>query len=127
PRLLHHRPPRHRPRHRHLAAALSTVPKTASHHPFPSCGIVFSSPATGSDSVMLARIEPDSTYLQGATAPLSGARLIFAGSTESKMPTVKLTGLALDLGDYLGLNQQVMEDSLCNWQKSPAKFIPFRG
>jgi hypothetical protein len=31
------------------------------------------------------------------------------------------------LGDALGVGMQVMEDSLCNWQKSPEAYVPFRG
>lgn len=33
----------------------------------------------------------------------------------------------LDLDGVLGVGMQVMEDSLCNWQKSPTRFIHFRG
>ena len=71
----------------------------------------------------LAKIEPDSPYLQGATGPLAGARLLF-GKRET--PT-KLDELLIDLGRELGVGMQVLEDALCNWQKSPTTFKAFRG
>jgi hypothetical protein len=33
----------------------------------------------------------------------------------------------LELDATLGVGMQVMEDSLCNWQKSPIRFKHFRG
>jgi hypothetical protein len=71
----------------------------------------------------LASSEPGSTYLNGATGPLRGARLLF-GSHE-KAPT--LDGWLADLDHELRVGMQVLEDALCNWQKSPDRFEPFRG
>lgn len=71
----------------------------------------------------LARIEAPSAYLQGATGPLRGAKLLF-GSDEDDT-TLDEWLVALD--SYLNVGMQVLEDALCNWQKSPAKFEPFRG
>jgi hypothetical protein len=78
--------------------------------------------------LMLADIEPGIPYLVGATGPLAGARLLFANNKATKL----LRADALDadvaaLGAYMGVGMQVMEDSLCNWQKSPDQFIAFRG
>jgi hypothetical protein len=71
----------------------------------------------------LAEIAPASPYLVGATGPLKGARLLFGISG----PPSKLDALTTKLGNHLDVGMQVMEDSLCNWQKSPADFKPFRG
>lgn len=71
----------------------------------------------------LAPIEPGSTYMWGSTGPLQGARLLF-GSQESP---VDLDRWLVELNDQLKVGMQVLEDALCNWQKSPARFEPFRG
>lgn len=74
----------------------------------------------------LASIEPASAYMQGATGPLAGARLLFGGnSTNVATLDAWVSQLEAHLGLYFGM--QVLEDALCNWQKSPGKFIPFRG
>lgn len=75
----------------------------------------------------LAPIEPGSVYLQGATGPLSGAKLLFYG--ESAFPTAaKALGERVDgLDAYLNVGKQVLEDSLCNWQKSPQRYVYFKG
>ena len=68
------------------------------------------------------KIEPDSTYMQGSTGPLKGARLLF-GVQHS---TVILDRWLVELEAQLGVGMQVLEDALCNWQKSPETFVPFR-
>jgi Alpha-glutamyl/putrescinyl thymine pyrophosphorylase clade 3 len=73
----------------------------------------------------LADIEPGSTYMEAATGPLAGARLLF--SWKDTLSPRDLDSRAVELGDALGVGMQVMEDALCNWQKSPDKFVPFRG
>jgi Alpha-glutamyl/putrescinyl thymine pyrophosphorylase clade 3 len=77
----------------------------------------------------LAPIEPGSTYLQGASGPASGACLLFAGSANANLDLPKLEAWLVDLEAQLNLQfgMQVLEDALCNWQKSPGKFKPFRG
>lgn len=75
----------------------------------------------------LAPIEPGSTYLKGATGPLRGARLLFAGDVNAKLKISKLEADLFELGQVLDIGMQVMEDSLCNWQKSPNHFINFIG
>ena len=71
----------------------------------------------------LAQIEPGSPYLVNGGAPLRGARLLFGngGSVRDQ------NDWTVQLGDHLGLGMQVMEDSLCNWQKNPDQFVRFRG
>jgi hypothetical protein len=78
--------------------------------------------------ISIAPIMPGSPYLQGATGPLQGARLMFLGNRNSKRLSIsKLEELVVLLGTKLGVGMQVMEDSLCNWQKSPGRFVHFRG
>lgn len=71
----------------------------------------------------LAPIEPGSTYMQGATGPLAGARLLFGGEHNS----AELDRWLVELDDLLHVGMQVLEDAICNWQKSPGIFRPFRG
>ena len=75
----------------------------------------------------VAPIEPGSAYLVGATGPLQGARLLFANDPKAKIKPRDLDARLTKLDSYLNVGMQVLEDSLCNWQKSPKKFISFRG
>jgi len=75
----------------------------------------------------LAPIEPGSAYLQGSTGPLRGARLLFGGSTTAPLDIDTLEHWIQELDNAIHIGMQSMEDSLCNWQKSPQKFIHFRG
>ena len=72
----------------------------------------------------LASIEPGSTYMPGATGPVEGARTLF-GTTRASVAQLDAWLVELDVELDVGL--QVLEDALCNWQKSPDSFIPFRG
>lgn len=74
----------------------------------------------------LAAIEPGSTFMEGATGPYAGAVLLF-GRTSPPMSRSALDNCVIRLGARLGVGMQVMEDALCNWQKSPSAFKPFRG
>ena len=71
----------------------------------------------------LASIEPGSTYLQGSSGPVKGARLLFGG----KYRPQRLDRWLVELGTELNVGMQVLEDALCNWQKNPDRFVPFRG
>ena len=75
----------------------------------------------------LARVEPGSTYMTGATGPVSGARLLFAGDPEAAWTPRRLDQQLADLDTHLGVGMQALEDALCNWQKSPVRFKRFRG
>ena len=70
----------------------------------------------------LAPIKPGSPYLQEATGPLRGAKRLFGEHS----PTA-VNRWSIDLANELGVGMQVMEDALCNWQKSPREFNAFRG
>jgi Alpha-glutamyl/putrescinyl thymine pyrophosphorylase clade 3 len=75
----------------------------------------------------LAPIAPGSAYLKGATGPLRGAKLLVDGDPQSSKTASELDEILKRLDQTLGVGMQVMEDSICNWQKSPLKFIHFRG
>lgn len=75
----------------------------------------------------LASVVPGSTYMTGATGPVSGARLLFAGDATVKLSPGRLDAQLADLDAHLGVGMQVLEDALCNWQKSPSRFKAFRG
>lgn len=74
----------------------------------------------------LAPIEPASTYMAGATGPLTGARLLF-GQPNASATDLNAKLVQLDARLKLSFGMQVLEDALCNWQKSPRRFVPFRG
>lgn len=75
----------------------------------------------------LAPIDAGSAYLKGATGPESGARLLVDGTRKSAtlLSAVQTSLDALD--QRLNVGMTTMEDALCNWQKSPAKFVHYLG
>ncbi|MDR6426713.1 hypothetical protein J2738_002851 [Variovorax paradoxus] len=77
--------------------------------------------------VGLAAIDADSTYMNEATGPKRGARLLFDGQIDSKSNARMLEGRVSALERHLGVGMQVMEDAMCNWQKSPNRYLSFRG
>jgi hypothetical protein len=78
----------------------------------------------------VVKIDPLTLYLTGATGPKDGANMLFYGkkSSNDSVPLLnqKFNELALDLPISM-LPSQVLEDALCNWQKSPSKYIYFGG
>ena len=77
----------------------------------------------------LAPIEPDSTYMDGATGPKAGAKLLFSEKKNLIFSHNELSELLNQLESHLKLyfGMQVLEDALCNWQKSPEKYVHFIG
>ena len=75
----------------------------------------------------IAPISPGSAFLMGATGPLAGARLLFFGNATNPASASILESKLRDFGKTTGLGMQVLEDSLCNWQKSPGTYQRFRG
>jgi hypothetical protein len=75
----------------------------------------------------LANLVPDCAYLQNATGPLSGARLLITGSKGGRTSPRDLELALQRVQERLEVPYDVLEDALCNWQKSPRKFIAFRG
>jgi hypothetical protein len=75
----------------------------------------------------IAPIDPGSTFLKGATGPLAGARLLFGGTPDANLSAAELEAALVGFGQSTGLGAQVLEDALCNWQKSPGTYMRFRG
>jgi hypothetical protein len=75
----------------------------------------------------LMPIEADLPYFTNATGPVRGARLFFTGAIAARIPPKKLESMVVQLNKFLPLGMQVWEDSLCNWQKSPNKYLYFNG
>ncbi|WP_246423669.1 hypothetical protein [Roseospira goensis] len=74
-------------------------------------------------SLSIAPIVPDKAYISESTGPKAGAKSLFGSQTN----TNTLESACTRLADYLDVNPQVIEDALCNWQKSPDKYVYFRG
>lgn len=70
---------------------------------------------------------PDKPYLHDSTGPLAGARLLLDGTATSKAGATALTNELERLRLVLRVSNDVLEDGLCNWQKSPSSYLPFRG
>jgi hypothetical protein len=75
----------------------------------------------------LTSIRPDRSYLPSSTGPLAGAHLLFTPGTAAESAPTALDKRVIELESYLNLGFDVLEDALCNWQKSPSVFRPFRG
>lgn len=75
----------------------------------------------------LAPIVAGSAYLGEATGPKSGAKLLFYNDPKIDVSVKLLDEKLVRLDECLDVGMQVLEDSLCNWQKSPTQFISFRG
>jgi hypothetical protein len=75
----------------------------------------------------IAPIDAGSTYLNGATGPARGARLLFDGHPDGPSSTKELQNMLDELDVDLRVTMKVIEDALCNWQKSPTRFVHFKG
>ncbi len=75
----------------------------------------------------LASVHPGKAYLQGSTGPLRGAQLLFQPPEEPNLTVAAFEDRTATLRAHLGVTFDVIEDALCNWQKSPDQFRPFRG
>lgn len=74
-----------------------------------------------------AQLRPASPYLDGPKdGPTKGARLMLQG-TQRAFSVAELDRRVRVVGQYLGVGMQEMEDSLCNWQKSPSHYVLFGG
>jgi hypothetical protein len=74
----------------------------------------------------LVAIEPSAACLAGATGPLAGARLLLCQPGQTLTPPA-LEAALIPLRTELAVGFDVLEDALCNWQKCPDEFKPFRG
>ena len=75
----------------------------------------------------IAPIDAGKAYLQGATGPTRGARLLFDGDPKGPTSLTALQSMLDKLDQDLKVSMKVLEDALCNWQKSPSKFVHFVG
>ncbi|TDT92469.1 hypothetical protein DFO45_3219 [Azorhizobium sp. AG788] len=75
----------------------------------------------------IAPIHAGQAYFRGATGPARGAKLLFDGNADSRAEPDTLQDRVGELDGVLDVGMQVMEDALCNWQKSPTTFIHFKG
>ncbi|WP_068094117.1 alpha-glutamyl/putrescinyl thymine pyrophosphorylase clade 3 protein [Novosphingobium rosa] len=75
----------------------------------------------------LAPIEAGSAYLDGATGPGNGARLLIDGNPESGRTNGDVQQQLDVLDASLKVGMAVMEDALCNWQKSTRHFVHYVG
>jgi len=75
----------------------------------------------------IAPISAGSAYLDEATGPAAGARLLFDGRSNSGTKATTLQTYMDELDGSLSVGMAVMEDAICNWQKSPRRFVHFRG
>ena len=75
----------------------------------------------------IAPIHAGKAYFSGATGPARGAKLLFDGRVDSQTGPDRLQELVDELDEDLQVGMQVMEDALCNWQKSPTMFVHFKG
>lgn len=75
----------------------------------------------------IAPISAGSAYLSGATGPANGARLLFLGDHNGVASPKHLQIWLDELNQSLSVGMSVMEDALCNWQKSPTEFVHFTG
>lgn len=75
----------------------------------------------------LSEIAPGRAYISGSTGPLKGARLLFDAPTGRKSRPRALELKVIELQSHLQVGFDTIEDALCNWQKSPGAFRPFRG
>lgn len=75
----------------------------------------------------LAPIEAGKAYLDGATGPARGVRLLVDGNATSATGTSDLQAELDALDNRLNVGMAVLEDALCNWQKSPRIFVHFKG
>lgn len=77
--------------------------------------------------LQLMPIEPGKAYIRDATGPTRGANLLFNGNATEYMNFEVLEDKLVSFGRNLNIGMQVVEDALCNWQKSPSQFVYFRG
>ena len=73
------------------------------------------------------QITPKSAYLQCATGPKLGAKLLFLNNPNATEKWQELQSKLDQLDEELALGMEVLEDAICNWQKSPSEFIHFTG
>lgn len=74
-------------------------------------------------NLLIAPILADRPYITGSTGPADGAKLLFGDGLRFR----DLDSACAELAEHLDVSPQVIEDALCNWQKSPEEYAYFRG
>ena len=74
-------------------------------------------------NLLIAPILADRPYIAGSTGPADGAKLLFGNGLSIR----GLDSACAELAEHLDVSPQVIEDALCNWQKSPKQYVYFRG
>jgi hypothetical protein len=72
----------------------------------------------------LAAVSPGRAFFSGSSGPLAGARLLYG---DGRLTAAAAEDRVHASNQRWGLTYDVIEDALCNWQKSPDAFIAFRG
>jgi hypothetical protein len=75
----------------------------------------------------LAPADPESAYIGSATGPKLGANLLLFNNPNAKTSARTLDAALKKFGQHIGIGMQEVEDSLCNWQKSPEFYQFFKG
>ncbi len=78
----------------------------------------------------LCNLEPDKAYISGATGPKKGIALLMHGNKSVSISSSKAERDIKSLSISLlipRMRMQVMEDAICNWQKSPYIYKKFIG
>jgi len=70
-------------------------------------------------------VEPGKLYLSNSTGPLQGCRILFGQNMKTEVYENKLSNLHTILSQRFGM--QILEDAICNWQKSPNRYVKFIG
>jgi len=74
-------------------------------------------------NLQVAPISPDQAYIAESTGPKAGAKALFG----QELGIGNLENACAKLAEHLEVSPQVIEDALCNWQKSPERYVYFRG
>ncbi|MGC0950893.1 hypothetical protein [Pantoea agglomerans] len=78
----------------------------------------------------LLSLEPGHLFLNGSTGPIKGCRLLYSnnkGAVDSVLDLNEKLSLLSKILPIGYLKMQVLEDALCNWQKSPDRYKYFGG
>lgn len=69
-------------------------------------------------------IKPSHSYLQKATGPLVGAKLLLTDNS-NQVDVRQLESATAVFSNFIGVSHDVTEDAICNWQKSPVRYVAF--
>lgn len=75
----------------------------------------------------LFELSPPHSYITHATGPKTGAKLLLRGDKNSPERATRLQEELANFSRVTGVRPDVLEDAICNWQKSPDRYIRFSG